>query len=109
MPEIEILNPEQTICNLDEKTNFHMELMVSTGKGYVQAPKNKSEDSPLGLISITLFSPVKKVSFSVENTRAGSALDYDKLVMTVETNGTVDAEDAIAYSANFSRSIINVC
>ena len=77
-----------------------MELMISTGKGYVAAPKNKSEDSPLGLISIdSLFSPVKKVSFSIENTRAGSALDYDKLVMTVETNGTVDAEDAIAYSA----------
>ena len=100
VPEIEILNPEQTICNLDEKTNFHMELMVSTGKGYVQAPKNKTEESPLGLISIdSLFSPVKKVSFSVENTRAGSALDYDKLLMTVETNGTVDDEDAIAYSA----------
>ena len=100
VPEIEILNPEQTICNLDEKTNFHMELMVSTGKGYVPAQKNKKEDSPLGLISIdSLFSPVKKVSFSIENTRAGSALDYDKLLMTVETNGTVNAEDAIAYSA----------
>ena len=98
--DIEILNPELVICNLDEKTHFHMELMVSTGKGYVQAKKNKSEDSPLGLISIdSLFSPVKKVAFSVENTRAGSALDYDKLIMTVETNGTVDAEDAIAYSA----------
>ena len=47
VPEIEILNPEQTICNLDEKTNFHMELMVSSGKGYVQAPKNKTDDSPL--------------------------------------------------------------
>ena len=87
-----------------------MELMVSTGKGYVQAQKNKSEDSPLGLISIdSLFSPVKKVSFSVENTRAGSALDYDKLLMTVETNGTVDAEDAIAYQQEFSRSTVNVC
>ena len=81
-----------------------MELMVSTGKGYVQAPKNKTDDSPFGLISIdSLFSPVKKVSFSVENTRAGSALDYDKLIMTVETNGTVDAEDAIAYSAEFFK------
>ena len=50
VPDVEILNPEQTICNLDEKTNFHMELMVSNGKGYVPAPKNKSEDSPLGLI-----------------------------------------------------------
>ena len=86
VPEIEILNPEQTICNLDEKTNFHMELMVSTGKGYVQAQKNKSEDSPLGLISIDSLLVLLKKSFSVENTRAGSALDYDKLIMTVETN-----------------------
>ena len=86
-----------------------MELMVSTGKGYVQAKKNKSEDSPLGLISIdSLFSPVKKVSFSVENTRAGSALDYDKLVMTVETNGTVDAEDAIAYSARIFQDQLSM-
>ena len=100
VPEIEILNPEQTICNLDEKTNFHMELIVNNGKGYVSAKTNKSEDSPLGLIAIdSLFSPVRKVSFSVENAREGSALDYDKLLMTVETNGTVDAEDAIAYSA----------
>ena len=59
--DVEILNPDMVICNLDENTHFHMELMVSTGKGYVQAPKNKSDDSPLGLISIdslftTLFS-----------------------------------------------------
>ena len=100
IPEIEILNPDQTICNLDEKTNFHMELIVDNGKGYVSAKKNKSEDSPLGLIAVdSLFNPVKKVSFSIENTREGSALDYDKLLMTVETNGTVNAEDAIAYSA----------
>ena len=81
VPDIEILNPEQTICNLDEKTNFHMELMVSTGKGYVQAPKNKSEDAPLGLIAIdSLFSPVKKVSYSVSTAREGKALDYENLL-----------------------------
>ena len=86
VPEVEIL-ADQIICNLDEKTNFHMELMVSTGKGYVQAQKNKSEDSPLGLISIdSLFSPVKKVSFSVENTRAGSALDYDSFMTVSKRN-----------------------
>ena len=78
-----------------------MELMVSTGKDMFKL-KNKSEDSPLGLISMTLFSPVK-VSFSVENTRAGSALDYDKLIMNVETNGTVDAEDAIATQHEFFK------
>ena len=109
IPEIEILNPEQTICHLDEKTNFHMELFVNNGKGYISAPKNKSDDSPLGLISIdSLFSPVKKVSFSVENTRAGSALDYDKLVMTVETNGTVNAEEAIAYSARIFQDQLSM-
>ena len=100
VPEVEILNPDQTICNLDDNTNFHMELFVNNGKGYVPAPKNRDEDNPLGMIAVdALFSPVKKVSFSIENTRAGSALDYDKLIMSVETNGTVAAEDAIAYSA----------
>jgi len=109
VPEIEILNPEQTICNLDEKTNFHMELIVNNGKGYVSAVKNKSEDNPLGLIAIdSLFSPVKKVSFTTENTRAGSALDYDKLLMTVETNGTVNAEDAIAYSARIFQDQLSM-
>ena len=109
VPEVEILNPDQTICNLDDNTHFHMELMVNTGKGYVQAQKNKTEDSPLGLISIdSLFTPVKKVSFSVENTRAGSALDYDKLLMTVETNGTVDAEEAVAYSARIFQDQLSM-
>ncbi len=109
IPEIEILNPDQVICNLDEKTNFHMELIVDNGKGYVSATQNKSEDAPLGLIAIdSLFSPVKKVSFSIENTRAGSALDYDKLLMTVETNGTVDAEDAIAYSARIFQDQLSM-
>ena len=109
VPEVEILNPEQTICNLDENTNFHMELIVSTGKGYVSANKNKKDDSPLGLIAIdSLFSPVKKVSYSVDTTRSGSALDYDKLIMTVETNGTVDAEDAIAYSARIFQDQLGI-
>jgi DNA-directed RNA polymerase subunit alpha len=108
-PEIEILNPEQVICNLDEKTTFHMELIVNTGKGYVSALKNKSEDSPLGLIAIdSLFSPVKKVSFSIDNTRAGSALDYDKLLMNIETNGTVNAEDAIAYAARIFQDQLSM-
>ena len=109
VPEVEILNPEQTICNLDENTNFHMELIVSTGKGYVSANKNKNDDSPLGLIAIdSLFSPVKKVSYSVDTTRSGSALDYDKLIMMVETNGTVDAEDAIAYSARIFQDQLGI-
>jgi len=99
-PDIEILNPELTICNLDEKTKFHMELTVNSGKGYVPANLNKTEDPPLGLIAIdSLFSPVKKVSYSVTTAREGKALDYDKLIIEIETNGSIAAEDAIAYAA----------
>ena len=98
--EIEILNPDLIICNLDENTNFHMEMTVGNGKGYVSADLNKPEEPPLGLIPIdSLFSPVKKVSYSVSTAREGKALDYDKLIMEVETNGSISAEDALAYSA----------
>ena len=98
--DIEILNPDLIICNLDEKTNFHMEMNVGTGKGYISADMNKPEEPPLGLIPIdSLFSPVKKVSYSVSTAREGKALDYDKLTMEVETDGSISAEDAVAYSA----------
>ena len=98
--DIEILNPELVICNLDEKTNFHMEMTVGNGKGYISAEMNKPEEPPLGLIPIdSLFSPVKKVSYSVSTAREGKALDYDKLTMEIETNGSISAEDAVAYSA----------
>ncbi len=98
--DIEILNPDLVICNLDENTNFHMEMTVSNGKGYVSADMNKPEEPPLGLIPIdSLFSPVKKVSYSISTAREGKALDYDKLTMEVETNGSISAEDAVAYSA----------
>ena len=98
--DIEILNPNLVICNLDENTNFHMEMNVGTGKGYVSADLNKPDEPPLGLIAIdSLFSPVKKVSYSISTAREGKALDYDKLTMEVETNGSISAEDAVAYAA----------
>ena len=98
--DIEILNPDLVICNLDENTHFHMEMNVGTGKGYVSADLNKPEEPPLGLIPIdSLFSPVKKVSYSISTAREGKALDYDKLIMEVETNGSISAEDAVAYAA----------
>jgi len=98
--EVSILNPDLVICNLDEKTKFHMELIANTGKGYLPSEKNKTDDAPLGLIPIdSLFSPVKKVSYTVENAREGKSLDYDKLVMKVETDGSVAADDAVAYAA----------
>ena len=98
--DIEILNPDLVICNLDEKTHFHMEMTVGNGKGYVSADMNKPDEPPLGLIPIdSLFSPVKKVSYSISTAREGKTLDYDKLTMEVETNGSISAEDAVAYSA----------
>ena len=99
-PDVKILNPDLVLCHLDENTKFHMELIASNGKGYRPADKNKKDHAPLGLIAIdSLFSPVKKVSYTIENAREGKSLDYDKLVMNVETDGSIPAEDAVAYAA----------
>ena len=98
--DVEILNPELALCTLDDGAEIRMEFTVSTGKGYVPAERNRPEDAPIGLIPVdSLYSPVKKVSYRVEHTREGQILDYDKLTMTVETNGAVTPEDALAYAA----------
>ena len=108
-PDIEILNPNLIICNLDEGTKFHMELTVNSGKGYVPANLNKIEDSPLGLIPIdALFSPVKKVSYSISTAREGKALDYDKLTLQIETNGSIAADDALAYAARIFQDQLSM-
>ena len=108
-PDIEILNPNFTICNLDEGTKFHMELTVNSGKGYVPANLNKIKDPPLGLIPIdSLFSPVKKVSYSVSTAREGKALDYDKLTLEIETNGSIAADDALAYAARIFQDQLSM-
>jgi len=107
--DIEILNPDLIICHLDENTKFHMELTVNSGKGYVTAELNKPEDPPLGLIAIdALFSPVKKVSYSISTAREGKALDYDKLTMEIETNGSISAEDAVAYAARIFQDQLSM-
>ncbi len=78
--DIEILNPDLVICNLDENTNFHMEMTVGTGKGYISAEMNKPEEPPLGLIPIdSLFSPVKKVSYSVPKMQLLTQLEFSKI------------------------------
>ncbi len=97
---VEIMNPDMVICTLDQGATLNMELTVETGKGYVPAASNRPVDAPIGLIPIdALYSPVRQVAYKVENTRVGQELDYDKLTMTVETDGTVTPEDAVAYSA----------
>ena len=98
--DVEIKNPELVICNLDAGAKLNMELTVNTGKGYVPAAQNKTPDAPIGVIPVdAIYSPVRKVSYKVENTRVGQVTDYDKLTMVVETNGVVTPEDAVAYAA----------
>ena len=107
--DTQILNPDLIICTLDEGAEIRMEFTVRTGKGYVPADRNRPEDAPIGLIPVdSLFSPVKKVSYRVENTREGQILDYDKLIMTIETNGGVVPEDAIAFAARILQDQLNV-
>lgn len=107
--DVQILNPDLMICSLDDGAELRMEFTVKSGKGYVPADRNRSEDSPIGLVPVdSLFSPVKKVSYRVENTREGQILDYDKLIMTIETNGGVSPEDAVAYAARIVQDQLEV-
>ena len=98
--DIEVMNPGLVICHLDEGATLNMELTADVGKGYVPAVANRPPDAPIGLIPVdSLFSPIKQVAYKVENTRVGQELDYDRLSLTIETDGTVTPEDAIAYAA----------
>ncbi len=98
--DIEIMNPDLVICHLDEGADLHVEFEVDTGKGYVAAHLNRKEDDPIGMVPVdSIFSPVRRVSYKIENTRVGQQTDYDKLSMTVETNGAVRPEDAVALAA----------
>jgi DNA-directed RNA polymerase subunit alpha len=107
--DVEILSPEHVICHLDQGASIRMEFTADIGKGYVPAERNRPEDAPIGLIPVdSLYSPVKKVSYKVENTREGQILDYDKLTMTVETDGSVRAEDAVALAARILQDQLAV-
>ncbi len=98
--DIEIANPDLVICTLDDGAKLSMELTVGTGKGYVPAAQNRPEDAPIGLIPVdAIYSPVRRVAYRVEPTRVGQVTDYDKLVLSVETDGTVAPEDAVALAA----------
>ena len=107
--DIVVLNPDLVLCTLDEGAEIRMEFTVNTGKGYIPAERNRPEDAPIGLIPVdSLYSPVRKVSYKVENTREGQILDYDKLTMAIETNGAVSPEDALAYAARILQDQLNV-
>jgi DNA-directed RNA polymerase subunit alpha len=107
--DIRILNPDQVICTLDEGAELRMELIAQTGKGYVSAEANRAEDAPIGLLPLdSIYTPVRRVAFRVEDTRSGTSLDYDKLVIDVETNGAVTPEDAVAYAARILQDQLSL-
>ena len=98
--DIEVMNPELVICTLDDGIKLNMELTVQLGRGYDPASVNRPEDAPIGLIPVdSIYSPVRRVSYKVEQTRVGQVTDYDKLVLQVETNGAVTPEDSVALAA----------
>ena len=106
---ITVLNRDHVICHLDEGAELSMELTVASGKGYVAADKNRPEDAPIGLIPIdAIYSPVRKVSYDVQPTREGQVLDYDKLTMKIETDGSLTPDDAVAYAARILQDQLSI-
>jgi len=106
---IEVLNRDHVICHLDDGASLFMELTIESGKGYVAADKNRPEDAPIGLIPIdAIFSPIRKVSYDVTPTREGQVLDYDKLTLKIETDGSVTPEDAVAFAARILQDQLSV-
>ena len=100
--DIEILNPDLHIATLSGGPNskLYMEITISNGRGYVGADKNKKEDQPIGMLPVdSIFTPVTRVNFLVENTRVGQITDYDKLTLEVWTNGTIAPDEAVSYGA----------
>ncbi len=98
--EVEILNPELHIATLDEGAKLNMELTLDKGRGYVPAENNKTENTPIGVIPVdSIYNPVVKADYSVDNTRVGQQTDYDRLTIEVWTNGVLTAKEAISWSA----------
>ena len=98
--EVEILNPEQHICSLGPDASFNMEITLSHGRGYVPSDKNKTPNMPIGTIAVdSIYTPVYKVNYTVENTRVGNMTDYDKLTLEVWTDGTISPRDAVSLGA----------
>ena len=106
---VEILNPEHHIATLSKDSKLSMEMVVKTGRGYVPAERNKEENQPIGTIAIdAIFSPIKKVNYTVTNARVGQRTDYDKLVLEVWTDGSLTPEEAVAYSAKILKDQLSI-
>jgi DNA-directed RNA polymerase subunit alpha len=106
---IEIINPDLHIATLTKDAKFHVEMEVARGRGYVPQELNKKEDSSIGVIAIdSIFTPVKKVNFYVENTRVGQRTDYDKVILEIRTNGAISPKDALLYASNILQRHLDI-
>lgn len=106
---IEIINPDLHIATLTKDTKFQVEMEVARGRGYVTAELNKKEEKAVGVIPIdSIFTPIRKVNFSVENTRVGQRTDYDKLMLELWTNGSISPKDALLYASNILQRHLDI-
>ena len=106
---VEVLNPDQHICTLARDARLRMELTIRQGKGYVPAEKNIEENQPIGTIPIdAIFSPVRKVNYTVTQARVGQITDYDKLTLEIWSDGSVKPEDALAYAAKILKDQLSI-
>jgi DNA-directed RNA polymerase, alpha subunit, bacterial and chloroplast-type len=107
--DVEILNPDLHICTLNGESRFYMELVLSKSRGYIPAEKNKQSGQPIGIIPVdSIYTPVRKVNYTVENTRVGQVTDYDKLTLEVWTNGSIKPDEAISLGAKILSEHLNL-
>jgi DNA-directed RNA polymerase subunit alpha len=107
--DVEILNPDLHICTLNGESRFYMELVLNKNRGYIPAEKNKQAGQPIGIIPVdSIYTPVKKVNYTVENTRVGQVTDYDKLTLEVWTDGSIKPDEAISLGAKILSEHLNL-
>ncbi|MDH4099889.1 MAG: DNA-directed RNA polymerase subunit alpha [Nitrospirota bacterium] len=107
--DVEVLSPDHHIATLDKEGSLDMEITIRSGRGYVQADRNKEADQPIGVIPIdSIFSPIKRVNFWVENARVGQDTDYDKLNLEIWTDGSISPEAAVSYAAKVLKDHLSI-
>ncbi|MBM7615274.1 DNA-directed RNA polymerase subunit alpha [Alkaliphilus hydrothermalis] len=107
--DVEILNPEMHIATLDSDARLNMEINITNGRGYISSENNKHAGMPIGIIPVdSIFTPVRKVSYAVENTRVGQVTDYDKLVIEVFTDGSIKPDEAVSLAAKIMNEHLNL-
>jgi len=107
--ELEVLNPDLVLATLNEEANFEMELRIGKGRGYVPAEENKILDQPIGLIPIdSIYSPILNVKYYVENTRVGQRTDFEKLILEIQTDGSITPDDALTFSGKILKDHIQL-